>query len=53
METLSTVLARLGEMLAGLRLLGDAGLSLLQRDAAVVVTPSRIASPPFNRAANL
>ena len=38
METLSTVLARLGEMLAELRLLGDAGLSLLQREAAVVVT---------------
>ena len=38
METLSAMLARLGEMLAELRLLGDAGLSLLQRDAAVVVT---------------
>ena len=38
METLSATLARLGEMLAELRLLGDAGLALLQRDAAVVVT---------------
>ena len=38
METLIAMLARVGEMLAEIRLLGGVGLSLLQRDTAVVVT---------------
>ena len=37
METLSAMLARVGELLAEIRLLGGEGLSLLQRDVAVVV----------------